>query len=59
MSEIIVKGQKLGTVTNFKYIGATLSGEGPKPEVLSKIAQTTAALTKLEPIGKNNNISLA
>ena len=43
--EIKVKGQKLGTVTNFKYLGAVVSDDGSKPEVLSRIAQATAALT--------------
>ena len=46
--EIKVKGQKLGTVTSFKYmyLGAVVSDDGSKPEVLSRIAQATAALTK-------------
>ena len=44
--EIKVKGQKLGTVTSFKYIGAVVSDDGSKPEVLSRIAQATAALTR-------------
>ena len=56
--EIQVKGQKLGTVTSFKYLGAVVSDNGSKPEVLSRIAQATAALTKLKPIWRNNNISL-
>ena len=45
--EIKVNGQKFGTVTSFKYIGAIASHEGSKPEVLSRIAQATAVLTKL------------
>ena len=53
-----VKWQKLGTVTSFKYLGAVVSDDGSKPEVLSRIAQTTAALTKLKPIWRDNNISL-
>ena len=56
--EIKVKGQVLGTVTSFKYLGAVVSGDGSKPEVLSRIAQATAALTKLKPIWRDNNISL-
>ena len=48
--EIKVKGQKLGTVTSFKYLGAVVSDKGSKPEVLSRIAQASAALTKLKPI---------
>ena len=53
--EIKVKGQKLGTVTSFKYL---VSDDGSKPEVLSRIAQATAALTKLKPIWRDNNLSL-
>ena len=56
--EIKVKGQKLGTVTSFKYLGEVVSNDGSKPEVLSRIAQATAALTKLKPIWRDNNISL-
>ena len=50
----------LATVTSFKYLGAVVSDDGSKPEVLSRIAQATAALTKLKPIGEitDNNISL-
>ena len=49
-SEIKVKEQKLGTVTSFKYLEAVVSNDGSKPQVLSRIAQATAALTKLKPI---------
>ena len=55
--EIKVKWRKLATVTSFKYLGAVLSDDGSKPGVLSRIAQTTAALTKLKPIWRDNNIS--
>ena len=53
--EIKVREQKLGTVTNFKYLGAVVSDNGSKPEVLSRIAQATAAPTKLKPIWRDNN----
>ena len=53
-----VKGQKLGTVTSFKYLGAVVSDDSSKPEVLSRIAQVTTAFTKLKPIWRDNNISL-
>ena len=56
--EIKVKGQVLGTVTSFKYLGAVVSDDGSKPEVLSRIAQATAAFTKLKPIWRDTNISL-
>ena len=48
--EIKVNGQKLETVTSFKYLGSLITDEGSKPKVLSRIAQTTAALTSLKPI---------
>ena len=57
--EIKVKRQKLGTVTSFKYLGAIIvSDEGSKLKVLSRIAQATAALTKLKLIWRDSNISL-
>ena len=50
LREIMVKGQKLGTVKSFKYHVAIASDEGSKPEVLSRIVQATTGLTKLKPI---------
>ena len=44
-----VNGQKLETVTSFKYLGSVLTDEGSKPESLSRIAHTTAALKRLKP----------
>ena len=55
--EIKVKEQKLGTVTSYKFIGAVVSDDGAKPEVLSRIAQATASLTRLKPIWRDNNLS--
>ena len=53
-----LKGQKLGTVTSFKHLGAIVLDVGSKPEVLSRIVQATAALTKLKLIWRDSNISL-
>ena len=44
---------------NFKYLGAIISNEGSKSEILSRIAQTTAALSRLKIIWRDKNISLA
>ena len=44
--EIKVNEEKLETVTSFKYLRSVVSDEGSKPEILSRIAQTTAALMK-------------
>ena len=41
-TEIKVNGQKLETVTCFKYLGSVITDRGSKPEMLLKIAQTTA-----------------
>ena len=51
--------QKLETVTSFKYLGLVITDEGSKPEILSRIAQTTAALTRLKPIWIDKRISLS
>ena len=57
-TEIKVNGQTLETVTSFKYLGSVITDEGSKPEILSRIAQTTAALTKLKPVWNDMTISL-
>ena len=49
-TEIKVNGQRLETVTNFKYLGSVITDEGSKTEILSRIAQTTTALTRLKPV---------
>ena len=58
-TEIKVNGQRLETVTSFKYLGSVITDEGSKPEILSRIAQTTAALTTLKPVWNNRSISLS
>ena len=57
--EIKIKGQRLEEVENFKYLGAIICNEGSKPEILSRIAQTAAALSRLKIIWRDKNISLA
>ena len=54
--EIKIKGQRLEAVKNFKYrleavknfkyLGSIICNESPKTEILSRIAQITAALSK-------------
>ena len=58
-TEITVTGQKLETVTSFKYLGSVITDKGSKPEIFSRIAQTTAALTKLKPVWNDRSISLS
>ena len=57
--ETKIKGQRLEEMENFKYLEAIISYEGSKPEILSGIAQTTAALSRLKIIWRDKNISLA
>ena len=58
-TEIKVNGQKLETVTGFTYLGSVVTDEGSKPEILSRIAQTTAALTRLKPVWIYKSIFLS
>ena len=50
--KIKVNRKKFETVTRFKYLGLVITNEGSKPEILSRIAQTTAALTRLKRVWK-------
>ena len=58
-TEITVNGQKPESVTSFKYLGSVITDEGCKPEILSRRAQTTAALTRLKPVWNDRSISLS
>ena len=58
-TEIKVNGQKLKTVASFKYLGSVITDEDSKPEILSRIALTTAALTRLKPVWNDRSISLS
>ena len=57
-STIKVSGEKLETVQSFKYLGAIVTDEGSRPEILSRIAQATGALANLKEIWKDKNIAL-
>ena len=58
-TEIKVNGQKLETVTSFKYLSSIITNESSKPEILSGTAQTTAALTRLKTVWNDRSISLS
>ena len=58
-TNIKVNRQRLETVTSFKYLGSVITDEGSKPEILSKIAQATAALTRLKALWNDRSISLS
>ena len=51
-------GQQLATVDKFKYLGAIISEQGSKPEVMSRIAQSIAAITKLRTLMSSKSITL-
>ena len=51
-------GQKLKAVTCIVYNGAIVPDDGSEVEVLSRIDQVTAALTKLKPVWRDHDITL-
>ena len=55
--EIKVNGQNLETVTSFEYMGSVVSDESSKPKILSRVTETTAALTRLKPVWNDWSIS--
>ena len=56
---IKIYGLKLETVTSFQYLGSVITDEGSKSEILSRIAQTTTALTRVKPVWNDRSISLS
>ena len=57
-TNITIDNKKLETVHSCKHLGVIESDEGSKPEVLSRIAQTTAAVTKLKVISNYKNSAI-
>ena len=47
------------TVTSVKYLGSVITEQGSKPDIFSRIAQTTAALTRLKPVWNDRSILLS
>ena len=58
-TEVKVNGQRLETVKSFRYLGSMITDEGSKPEILARIAQTTAALRRLKPLWNDRNITVS
>ena len=54
---IKVNGQRLETVTSFKYLGSVVTDEGSEPEIHSRIAR--AALTRLKRLWNDRRIFLS
>ena len=42
-----------------KCLGSVITDEGSKPEILSRIVQTTRALTRLKPVWNDSHVSLS
>ena len=47
-TEININGQRLETVTSFKYLGSVVSDESSKPERLARIATDDSSFDKVE-----------
>ena len=47
-TEIEVNGQKLETVTSFKYLGSVISEEGSKPEITLQDSTDNSSTGKFE-----------
>ena len=58
-TDITLDNKKLKTVRGFKYLRAIVSHEGSKPEVLSRITQTTAAVATLKVFWNDKNITIS
>ena len=58
-TDITIDNKKLETLCSLQYLGAIVSDEGSKPGVPSRIAQITAAVTKLEVIWNDKNIAIS
>ena len=58
-TDITIHNKKLETVRSLIDLGAIVSDEGSKPQVLSRTAQTTAAVTKLKVIWNDKNIAFS
>ena len=55
---IRINAEKLDEVKSLKYLSTVVTDQGSKPEVLSRIAQTIAALARLKTIWSDKYISL-
>ena len=59
-SDIRIGSQNLETVQSLKYFGSVMTNEGSKQDILTRIAQTIGALSKLMTLyGKTRALSSA
>ena len=47
-TEIKVNGQKLETVTSFKYLGSVITDAGSKPDIFSRYSTDNSSIDKVE-----------
>ena len=59
ITDITIDNKKLKTARSFKYMRAIVLDEGSKSEILSRIAQTIGAVTKLKVIWNDNNNTIS
>ena len=57
-NSISLQGEIIESVDTFKYLGSILDDNGSTKEILLRIAQMTASLTKLNPIWNDRNLTL-
>ena len=57
-STIKINDEPLEIVNSFKYLGAIISPEGSKKEILARIGDATSSLTKLSKIWSDRNIRM-
>ena len=55
--DIRINGEKFDEVDSIKYLGAVVTDQGFKPEVTSRIVQTTAALARLKTVWNGKHMS--
>ena len=57
-SKTKLKGQKPGTISSFKHLGAAVSNDGSKTELSQRLHKKLHLLTKLSPIWRDNKVYL-
>ena len=58
-NDITINGSKLQNVDHFIYLGALVTDNGSRTEILSRMAKAQSALSKLKIVLENKNISIS
>ena len=59
MFAVLLKKKTIGFLYNSVVLETVIADEGSKPEMFSRTAQTTAALTRLKPVWNDRSTSLS